>query len=80
MPPKKDMACDYCLGKLYQRSDDNEATIRTRLEVYRKEVSSLIDYYRQKNLLKPVVADGEAEVVLKEMVKLVEQINDSLKV
>lgn len=71
MPPKKDMACDYCGGPLYQRSDDNEATIKTRLEVYRKEVSSLIDYYRQENLLKRVVADGEAGAVLKEMLKLV---------
>lgn len=80
MPPKNDMLCDYCGGELYQRADDNEATIKTRLEVYRKEVSTLIEYYRQKNILKTIPADGEAQVVLKEMVKLVEQTDDSLKV
>lgn len=80
MPPKNDMLCDYCGGELYQRADDNAATIKTRLEVYRKEVSTLIEYYRQKNILKTIPADGEAQVVLKEMVKLVEQTDDSLKV
>ncbi|TLN23044.1 adenylate kinase, partial [bacterium] len=33
-PPKKEGVCDKCGGELYQRADDNEETIRSRLKVY----------------------------------------------
>jgi adenylate kinase len=38
--------CGSCGGELYQREDDNEQTVRNRLEVYRKETEPLIEYYR----------------------------------
>jgi adenylate kinase len=44
-PPKKDGECDVCGGELYQRDDDTEATVRNRLEVYRKQTEPLIGYY-----------------------------------
>jgi len=34
MPSKKEGICDACGGELYQRPDDNEDTIATRMEVY----------------------------------------------
>lgn len=80
MPPKNDMTCDNCGGVLYQRTDDNEATIKTRLEVYRKEISSLIDYYRKANKLRRVKADEEASIVLKKIIDTVKDYNDSVKV
>ena len=39
--PAREDVCDDCGGDLYQRSDDNEETVRNRLEVYRDADSSL---------------------------------------
>ena len=38
--------CPSCGGEMYQRDDDNEETVRNRLEVYDKSTTPLIDYYR----------------------------------
>ena len=80
MPPKANGICDNCGGELYHRADDKVETIKKRLRVYRDEVSALIEYYQQHGLLKQVKADGQAELVLEEMLKLVIAKNDSLKV
>jgi adenylate kinase len=80
MPPKKSGICDNCGGKLYQRSDDNEETIKKRIEIYKEEVSSLIDYYEKKGLLQRISADVDAGVVLDKMLDLTGRLNDSPKV
>jgi len=80
MPPKKDMICDNCGGRLYQRSDDREETIKKRLEVYLEETSGLIRYYEARQKLYRISADEEAEIVLNNIIHLVEKYNDSLKV
>jgi adenylate kinase len=80
MPPKIAGICDSCGGKLYQRSDDNEETIKKRIEVYKKEVSSLIDYYEKKGLLHRISADEDAGIVLDKMLDLTGRLNDSPKV
>ncbi|WP_027339520.1 adenylate kinase [Halonatronum saccharophilum] len=49
--------CDECGGDLYQRDDDTPETIKERLSVYSKQTEPLIDYYKQRNLLKTI--DGE---------------------
>jgi adenylate kinase len=51
IPPKKEGVCDACGGELYQRPDDNEDTVRNRLSVFKKQTESLIEYYRDKNVL-----------------------------
>jgi adenylate kinase len=80
MPPKKSGICDKCGGKLFQRTDDKEETIRKRIEVYKKEVSSLIAYYEEKGLLRRILADEEAGVVLDKMLDLARGLNDPSKV
>ena len=57
-PPKRAGVCDACGGELYQREDDGEATVRNRLEVYRRQTAPLLDYYRQRNLLATVSGEG----------------------
>ncbi len=52
--------CDACGGKLVQRDDDQEETIRKRLQVYQAQTAPLIDYYQQKNLL--MVIDGMQDI------------------
>ena len=54
-----DEKCPVCGGEMYQRDDDNETTVRNRLNVYEKSTSPLIDYYRGCNLL--VKIDGDRD-------------------
>ncbi|NTU89718.1 MAG: adenylate kinase [Actinobacteria bacterium] len=56
----KDETCPKCGGEMYQRDDDNETTVRNRLDVYAKATAPLIDYYRGCDLL--VEIDGSLPV------------------
>jgi adenylate kinase len=51
-PPQKEGFCDVCGAELYQRTDDNEATVRTRLEVYRAQTEPLVGYYEGRGVLR----------------------------
>ena len=57
MPPKKEGICDKCGGALYQRPDDNEATVLNRLKVYDEQTKPLVDHYTNSGLLKKVSGD-----------------------
>ena len=58
LKPKKEGVCDDCGTTLYQRKDDNEETIKSRLEVYDKQTKPLINYYKEQNLLLEVDGAG----------------------
>jgi len=58
-----DATCPKCGGEMYQRDDDNEATVRNRLDVYQKSTSPLIDYYRGSELLVSIDGDRDPDVV-----------------
>lgn len=58
-PPKTEGVCDVCGGELYQRDDDTEETVRTRLEVYHTQTEPIIDYYRAQNLVVTISALGK---------------------
>lgn len=70
MPPKVKGICDGCQSSLYQRSDDNEVTVRKRLEVYKNEVASLIEYYTKTKKLHSLNADLDPGVVLDQIIEL----------
>lgn len=80
MPPKIDRVCDNCGGKLTQRSDDKEKTIKARLEVYKKAVLPLIRHYEAKGKLQRIISDKPQDTVLNKILQCVEKYNDSLKV
>jgi adenylate kinase len=46
-PPIIADVCDKCGGELYQRSDDNPESIKTRLHQHRTKTAPLLDYYRE---------------------------------
>ncbi|MBU5537118.1 MAG: nucleoside monophosphate kinase [Candidatus Aenigmatarchaeota archaeon] len=48
--PKKDMICDKCGSKLYQRNDDTPEVIKERLKIYEKQTSPVIEYYKKTNI------------------------------
>lgn len=58
-----DAACPKCNGEMYQRDDDNEATVRNRLDVYESSTAPLIDYYRGCDLLIEIDGDRAPEEV-----------------
>ena len=58
-PPKQADVCDKDGGKLLSRADDNETTIRQRLEAYHNQTSPLIDYYEKKGQLYDVDGNGD---------------------
>jgi adenylate kinase len=51
MRPKVEGVCDICGGTLYQRNDDNEESLKVRLQHYVEDTKPLIDYYEDRNLL-----------------------------
>ena len=65
----KDTQCTKCGGDMYQRDDDNEATVRNRLDVYENSTAPLIDYYRGCDLLIEIDGDRDPEVVLASIVE-----------
>lgn len=58
-----DASCPKCGGEMYQRSDDNEETVRNRLDVYESSTTPLIDYYRGCDLLIKIDGDRDPEEV-----------------
>jgi len=67
-PPKVDGVCDKDGGKLIQRADDSEETIRQRLVAYEKQTSPLIDYYRRKGVLREVDGNRGPESIARELI------------
>ncbi len=61
IPTKVEGVCDRCGGPTYQRADDSEATVRNRLDVYRRQTASLIDLYRGRGVLFEIAAAGAKE-------------------
>lgn len=63
----KDVHCTRCGGEMYQRDDDNEATVRNRLNVYQKSTAPLIDYYRGCDVLVRVEGNQDPSAVYTEI-------------
>lgn len=63
--------CDHCGAKLYQRDDDTAETVRNRLHVYQEQTQPLIDYYRERGLLRKVNGDQDVDAVTSEVEKAI---------
>ena len=71
-PTKVEGKCDICGGDLIQRKDDNEEIAKARFETYFHETAPLIDYYKNKNVLRTINADGTIDEVWERLLKVVE--------
>lgn len=69
-PPLNKDLCDKCQGELYQRDDDNEDTVRNRLEVYDSQTFPLIQYYKEKNLLRSIDGQGSIQQIFDRIAKV----------
>lgn len=69
-PPQQEGVCDKCSGELYQRSDDSEEKVGTRLDEYINKTAPLLAYYEAKGLLRQVDGEKEIDTVTDEIVSL----------
>jgi adenylate kinase len=59
--PKKPGICDVCGStEFIRRADDNEKTVRDRLQIYNRQTAPLVDYYGRTGVLHKV--DGMADI------------------
>jgi adenylate kinase len=62
-PPARQGLCDDCGGELFQRDDDQEETIRHRLDVYQQQTRPLISFYADEGTLLGIDATGPVEEI-----------------
>ena len=80
IPTKVEGVCDKCQGEVKRRADEEPEVIQKRLEVYKQQTEPLIDFYKNKNLLKDVFCDDfsqtpeeTAEQVMKAIEEFLEE-------
>lgn len=71
-PPKTPGKCDKCGGTLQHRSDDNEDTVRKRLEVYEQQTAPLVSYYKAQGKLRTVRGVGAVGEIFKNVCDIIE--------
>jgi adenylate kinase len=72
MPPQREGICDRCGTPLVQRDDEKPDVIRKRLGVYAEQTEPLLNYYRSKDLLRPIDGTIGVDNVLAEIATAVE--------
>lgn len=65
--PKVEGVCDKCGGELYQRNDDNEESMNTRIKTYYEVTEPIIDYYKEKGVLKTIDSSQGNDIVFKKI-------------
>jgi adenylate kinase len=71
-PPEVEGVCDKCGGEVIQRSDDQEKTVKKRIEVNKEKTAKLADYYQNKGILHEVESTGGIDKVQVRLMKLIE--------
>ncbi|ACL68898.1 adenylate kinase [Halothermothrix orenii] len=70
-PPKEEGICDLCKGKLIQRSDDKEETVKNRIRINKEKMEDLIEYYRNQGNLKTVESTGGIDEVFNKIQEII---------
>lgn len=60
LKPQKEGICDDCDTELITRKDDEPETVENRLFVYHRETEPIVEFYRQRNILKTF--DGTKDI------------------
>jgi len=69
-PPQQEGTCDKCGGELYQRSDDTEEKVGTRLDEYINKTAPLLEYYGNKGLVRDVNGEQPIAKVTSDIISL----------
>ena len=70
-PPKKEGHCDKDGAELVQRKDDTREVAQARFDTYNHETAPLIDYYKQKGVLKTIDANGSIDEVWERLLEVI---------
>ena len=73
VPPTQDWTCDVCGGEVVQRADDTEGAIRRRLEIYENDTAPLIAWYKERERLEVVDADGPPDEVTMRLIETIDR-------
>ncbi|MGF6947615.1 adenylate kinase [Neobacillus sp. B4I6] len=72
--------CDKCSGELYQRDDDNEETVGTRLEVNINQQQPLLDFYQEKGYLCKIDGSQPIDMVFESIENILSNLSNSVVV
>ncbi len=70
-PPKVAGHCDNDGAELTQRKDDTKEVAQARFDTYFHETAPLIDYYKNKSVLKTIDANGTIDEVWERLLKVI---------
>jgi adenylate kinase len=59
-PPRQEGICDVDDGQLYQREDDRLDVVSERIKVYIQDTVPVVEYYRERGILREV--DGTRDI------------------
>lgn len=71
--PQKEGVCDKCGGKLKEREDDKPETVKSRLQVYHTQTEPLIEYYKNKGMLKTAESQSTIEATTEEILSVLKK-------
>lgn len=66
--------CEKCGGNLVVRADDNEESVKKRIDTYFKSTYPLVEYYSNKGLLRKIDASKTPEYTLTQAVEVLESV------
>ncbi len=72
-PPKEEGKCDKDGSELIQREDDQEETVKNRLDVNIKQLQPLLDYYKEKGYLVTLNGDRDIDQVFQDIQAKIEK-------
>lgn len=64
VPSKVENICDDCKLELVKRSDDNEETLKIRIDLYKEKAQPILEYYKNKGLLITIDASDNPQKIL----------------
>jgi adenylate kinase len=78
-PPRIAGICDVCGHALQSRTDDDEATIQHRLEVYHRETKPLVLYFWERGLLRDIDAEAAEQVVAHRTIEAIADLTEDYR-
>ena len=76
--PKQDGICDVCGSELYRREDDNEETVKRRIDTYHKRSEPIIKYFEEEGILYTVDLRAQDQVTKQDIDKWLKDINEKI--
>ena len=69
--PKQEGLCDSDGQELLRRPDDDEAVVKNRLDVYKKQTQPIEEFYRQESILNEIKGEQQPDVVFQDILAAV---------